>query len=403
MQADRRTRRRPGAAGRAADRRCGRAAGRADAAGAAVPAVAARSPAARRRRWPVRWARGCGRSRSSTSVWALAAGLPPRERGPLGALSRAALVSLATVAVLGGAACRLSPGAIYPGGDEPHYLVDHAEPAARSRSAHRRQPRARRLPRVLTGARSSPITSCRRRRRRHLLHPSRSACSLLVAPGFALGGYRGASLTVLRRARSSPACCLWQWLRAVTGAPGAATFGWLAIVTSAPFVLHGFAIYPEIPAALAVLVALAWRAGSARHAGHRDRARPGAWRAAVAWLEVRADGRRRHGPAPGARADAIARRQLAIAVPAVLAVVAWLAWFACAVGHALADGALRRGAPDGVLANLAAGLPGLFFDQEYGIVAACPGAGDGGRRLVAALATRRPRAAAGARDRRCRC
>ena len=52
---------------------------------------------------------------------------------------------------------------------------------------------------------------------------------------------------------------LWRALSAITGSTRAATFGWLAIVTSAPFVLHGFAIYPEIPAACAMLFAVLWR------------------------------------------------------------------------------------------------------------------------------------------------
>jgi hypothetical protein len=56
------------------------------------------------------------------SVWALAAGLPPpaRER----ARRRGARwVAVATALILGSAAFRLAPSAVYPGGDEPHYLV----------------------------------------------------------------------------------------------------------------------------------------------------------------------------------------------------------------------------------------------------------------------------------------
>ena len=162
---------------------------------------------------------------------------------------------------------------------------------------------------------------------------------------------------------------LWRWLRALTGS-AAATFGWLAIVTSAPFVLHGFAVYPEIPAALAVLVALAWRPGTADT--RATSVVRGLALGALPWLGTKY--------APMAlviavllamRAPKDRARLAAIAAPAVVLVVAWLAWFAWLWGTP-SPTAPYGTAHQMALWHLAAGLPGLFFDQEYGIAAVAP-------------------------------
>ena len=198
------------------------------------------------------------------------------------------------------------------------------------------------------------------------IHPI--GVSLLVAPGFAVGGYRGASLTVVLLGAIA-GWLLWRWLRTLTGAAGA-TFGWLAIVTSAPFVLHGFAVYPEIPAALAVLVALAWRPGAAdTRASSVVR---GLALGALPWLGTKyAPMALVIGVLLALRAPKDRARLVAIAAPAALLVVAWLAWFAWLWGTP-SPTAPYGAAHQMALWHLAAGLPGLFFDQEYGIAAVAP-------------------------------
>lgn len=224
------------------------------------------------------------------SVWALAAGLPPRARE--GARpGRAGWVAVATALILGSAAFRLAPSA--------------------------------------------------------------------------LDGYRGASLTIVLPG-AIVGLLLWRWLRARAGS-AAATFGWLAIATSAPFVLHGFAVYPEIPAALAVLVALGWRPGTADT--RATTVVRGLALGALPWLGTKyAPMALVIGVLLAMRAPKDRARLATIAAPAALLVVAWFAWLWGTPAPTAPYGPAHQMA----LWHLAAGLPGLFFDQEYGIVAVAP-------------------------------
>ncbi len=300
------------------------------------------------------------------SVWALAAGLPPRARGRA---SRGAArgVVIATALVLGVAAYRLAPSALYPGGDEPHYLVvtqsvltdrDLRIDNNHARGDYRAYFHAPLQPHHIVPADADGAI--------YSIHPI--GASLLVAPGFALGGYRGASLTIALFG-TLVALLLWRWLRALTG-PAGATFGWLAVGTSAPFVLHGFAVYPEIPAALAVLIALAWRPGGVE--SQATSVLRGLAVGALPWLSTKyAPMALTIGLLLAMRAPKDRARLAAIAGPAVLLGVTWLAWFWWIWGTP-SPTAPYGTAHQMALWHLAAGLPGLFFDQEYGIAAVAP-------------------------------
>lgn len=334
-------------------------------------------------------------------IWTLALGLcgwslishfrTQREERAAPSWREPAIVALVLGLILGVAMNRLSPGPIFPGGDEPHYLVvtqslvrdgnlrideNHARGDYREFFERNLKP-----DHIVAPARDGAIYS---------IHPI--GVSLLVAPGFAAAGYRGATLTIVAIALAA-ALVLWSWLRAITQSAGAAMAGTLAVVTSAPFVLHGFAIYPEIPAALAILLALGWQYGTP------DSLRSAAWRgvavALLPWLGTK------YAPMSAVillllalRTTRDTRRWLALVVPYGISLVLWAAWFEVLWGNPFPTAPYGT-AHQMALSNLAAGLPGLLFDQEYGVVAVAPilalvpigwwrlwNAGDAGRRLV---------------------
>ena len=300
------------------------------------------------------------------AAWAVATALPARVR-PLPAMALALAPGAATALILGIAMAQLAGGAIYPGGDEPHYLVvtqslvqdgdlriddNHARGDYRSFYAGRLEP-----DRIVPPARDGAIYS---------IHPV--GTSLLVAPAFARWGYAGAAGTILLVA-AIVGLVLWRALMRLTKAAGAAAFGWLAVVSSAPFVLHGFAIGPEVPASLAVLTAVWWR--------DRPDTPPDAFFRGVAiavlpWLGLK------YVPMTAAlallvvaRAPRDVRRLIVLALPVAVSVAGWFLWFNSLWGSP-SPTAPYGSAHQVALGNLAAGVPGLLFDQEYGILAATP-------------------------------
>jgi hypothetical protein len=270
----------------------------------------------------------------------------------------------------------LERGPVYPGGDEPHYLVitqsvlhdrDLAIANNHAQGDYRAYNRSDLKPDYRVTGRDGVIYS---------IHPI--GIAMLVAPAFALAGYAGAMITVVLLAASA-VTLLWLWGRQVTGSTGAATVGWLAIATSAPFVLHSFSIYPECAAALAVMVVVAWRP---------DDQQPGiaigrsVALGALPWLStkyvpmsavllllvvVRHWARRTDAHAAGARGSTI----VATMAPYAASCLAWIAWFWWLWGVP-SPTAPYGSAHQMSLENLKAGFPGLFFDQEYGTVAVAP-------------------------------
>ena len=77
---------------------------------------------------------------------------------------------------------------------------------------------------------------------------------MILAPVYALAGYKGA-VWFLIALGALAAAIAWRWTVATLNAPGAATFAWAAIALSAPFMFNTFTVYPEIAAALAVMIA----------------------------------------------------------------------------------------------------------------------------------------------------
>jgi hypothetical protein len=172
-----------------------------------------------------------------------------------------AAVFAAGAAVFGLAAARLAGPPLFPGGDEPHYLVmaqsawrDHD---LRIENNHRRGDYHEYFPGELK-------PDYRRRGadgQIYSIHPV--GLPILIAPVYAAGRYAGVVVFQLLVAAAAAALG-WWWTVRVTGSRGPATFAWAAVSLSAPYVFNSFTVYPEVPSALAVMVVLAVpRAGGA--------------------------------------------------------------------------------------------------------------------------------------------
>ena len=265
-------------------------------------------------------------------------------------------------------AWRLVPSPIYPGGDEPHYLVvtqslltDHDLAIANNhaRGDYLAYYQAPLKPDYRVAGRDGVIYS---------VHPV--GLSVLIAPAFALGGYRGASIFVALLAAAAMTLA-WQWAAQVSGSRTGASIGWLAVAASAPFVLHSFAIYPECPAALALILALAPAPAAADRIGRA--VMRGLALGALPWLGTK------YAPMAAVAFGllllrASRREKVAMAAPFVASYLAWFGFFWWLYGTP-SPTAPYGAAHQMSLTNLTAGLPGLFADQEYGVLPYAPALG----------------------------
>ncbi len=264
-------------------------------------------------------------------------------------------------------AWRLVPGPIYPGGDEPHYLVvtqslltDHDLAIANNhaRGDYLAYYQGALKPDYRVAGRDGVIYS---------VHPV--GVSALIAPAFAVGGYRAAAAFIAMLAAAAMAAA-WQWAAQVSGSRTGASIGWLAVAASAPFVLHSFAIYPECPAALALILALV---PGARTGGAGRSVMRGLALGALPWLGTK------YAPMAAVALGLLLwrstrRDRIAMATPFALSCVAWCGFFWWLYGTP-SPTAPYGAAHQMSLSNLMAGLPGLFADQEYGVLPYAPALG----------------------------
>ena len=277
------------------------------------------------------------------------------------------IVFLASLSVIGLLAWRLlSTTPFYPGGDEPHYLVitqsllrdgDLKIENNHQRGDYRAYYSRELNPHHLTRGVDGEIYS---------IHPV--GLPVLATPAFAAGGYRGVVAMVVTMAALA-ALLLWRGARDLTGSVGAATFAWASAALTAPFLFNSITVYPEIPGALAVMVAVAWRSETT---DMRSTFVRGIAIAALPWLSTKY----------AAMAAAITLISLlrtswslrliaALLAPVAISLAGWFAFFFWVWGT------LSPSAPYGSsepmnLRYLARGAPGLLFDQEYGVVMQAP-------------------------------
>lgn len=170
-----------------------------------------------------------------------------------------------------------------------------------------------------------------------ILSPHNPGLSVLLIPGFALGGLRGAQAQLQLQAALAFALT-YLWVARVTGELRWSGWATLALAASATPFVYATEIYPEVPAAL-ILVAVLWVLAREEPDARRTRVAPAR-------------------PHPGE-----ARRALAVAL--LLAALLWLgvkyAPLAALVAAAAGWRAGRRGRWTLVLAGLALGIPYVLF------------------------------------------
>jgi hypothetical protein len=289
---------------------------------------------------------------------------------PVTSIALALFLAGATVAGL--AAWRLTGTSLFPTGDEPHYLVlaqslwrdgDLKIENNHLRGDYREYYPGDLAPHYLTRGTDREIYS---------IHPV--GLAVLLAPIYALGGYKGCVLAIVLMGAAAAAIG-WRWSLAASNAPGAATFAWAAVAVTAPFMFNTFTIYPEVPAALAVMFALWTATQSAEPSSLWKWVLAGVAIASLPWLSTK------YAPMSAAlflvtalRLFPFRHQSLRIwAMTAIYAtsLVGWFAFFYVIWGNPLPMapyGSMVQTTP----LNLRSGAPGLFFDQEYGVLVYAP-------------------------------
>jgi hypothetical protein len=264
-----------------------------------------------------------------------------------------------------------------PGGDEPHYLVitqsllrdgDLKIENNHLRGDYQQYFAGPLRPDFLRRGRDGEIYS---------IHAP--GISALVAPAFAVGGYRGVVVFLVAAAALGGAL-LWHVAWLASRSPHAAWFGWAAIVLGPTWIFHTFTVYPDgVGGALALSGVWALlRAGDESRTGA---ASPRPWLlhgmalAVLPWLHSR------FALLAGALGALILLRLAAtrnpapkavafLAVPAVSALL-WIGYFIAIYG--VADPAAPYGSSrEFSAAFIPGGLAGLLFDQRFGLFANAP-------------------------------
>ena len=283
-------------------------------------------------------------------------------------------IVVAAMLAAGLAAMRLTSTALFPSGDEPHYLViaqslwrdgDLKIENNHQRGDYREYYEPDLEPHYLTRGTDGEIYS---------IHPI--GISVLLAPIYGIGGYRAVVAVLLLMAAVTLAIA-WRWTLATLNAAGAATFAWASIALTAPYLLNSFTVYPEIAAGLAVMTAFVLTL--------RDRPSLASWIAAgvaiasLPWLSTK------YAPMSAAllligifrlrkkEPASLLRNAKVWAMVGTYAIslAGWLAFFYAYWGTPLPMapyGSMTQTSP----LNLRAGAPGLLFDQEYGLLALAP-------------------------------
>lgn len=292
---------------------------------------------------------------------------------------QAAALWLVAAVAMGASAKRLTHTVLFPSGDEPHYLVmaqslwrdgDLAIENNHRRGDYKEYFGRDLEPHYLTRGADGEIYS---------VHPV--GMPLLAVPAYALGGYDGVVALFVVMAATALVVA-WWWVVGLSAAPGTSTVAWAAIALSAPFLVNAFTIYPEVPAALFVTLAVALTMRAQPDARSWHDVAVSLLAGTLPWLSTKyapmsaavlavALGRRwwpLH--ASDARAGALPA-SLRLCAPYGLMLLGWFGFFRAYWGTPWPS------APYGTMTqteldNTFFGVPGLLFDQEYGLLVYAP-------------------------------
>jgi hypothetical protein len=338
-------------------------------------------------------------------VWAAIAAVvltfaPPTMRAPTRARrwvthpSRAPWVAFACAAIVyGAAAWRLAP--LVPGGDEPHYLIIAQslwrDGDLRIENNHQRGDYLEYFggglrPDYLKRGTDGQIYSI------HL-----PGVPAILAPVLALGGY-GAAKVFLALLSAAAASAAWRAAFALTGQAAAAWFGWAGMTLAAPVIMLSFAVYPDGPGAVVVMLAFALLVSL-----QAKPARPASWwagagllAALLPWFHPRfAVLAAALGAVFALRAMSTAqplRTMAAFAAVPIASAIGWFGYYHAIYGRL--DPSVAYGHYTQMsLERVPTGVLGLLFDQQYGLLVYAPAFAVGLAGLLA-LARRHARLAA---------
>jgi hypothetical protein len=279
------------------------------------------------------------------------------------------LAALGAALVLGAGAWAVAP--MLPTGDEPHYLVitqslvldhdiqienNHTQGDYRAYFSHELRPDY--LRRGLNGAIYS-------------IHAP--GLPALIAPVLAAFGYTGVKVALILLSACATGL-VWLLAWKVTRQASASWFGWAAVTASAPFFFHAFAVYPDTPGAAISAIGI-WPLVDERARRPRHLFAVGLAIALLPWLHTRfAILTVMLTLVIAARVVTMAgatKRLAALCVVPLLSAAAWFLFFWSIYGTPN-PAAPYGGANQSGLVFLPAGIAGLLFDQQFGLIPNAP-------------------------------
>jgi len=200
--------------------------------------------------------------------------------------------------------------------------------------------------------------------------------SAVVLPAFAIAGYTGAVITIVLLAAFASAVT-WHAAWLISASMAGAWVGWAAVFLTSPFLFHAFTIYPDGPAALAV-VAAAWVLVSlecGRPLSGRVVWMVGAGLAMLPWLHTRfAFIAAAMGLCLAARlatGEDRRRHLIALLTVPVIAAAAWFGYF-WSIWHTPNPAAPYGAETGAAISYIGRGLTGLLIDQQFGLLPSAP-------------------------------